>query len=243
LDLAAFEAPPVDADVIVLAGDIAPGTRGLDWAARHFPHTPCVYVAGNHEFYGGAAPTILTKLRDHARRLGIHFLENAEVAIGGIRFLGSTLWTDFALTGDRARSIEVARSELNDYRRVRVAPRYRRLRPEDTWGWHDSSRAWLRSRLTVPGTKVVVTHHAPSPACLAPQELDQPLSAAFSSNLHDLIVDSAPALWIHGHTHRSGSFGLASTRVVSNQRGYPGEPDPGFNPSLVVGIAGDPLSA
>ena len=57
--------PAVQADVVVLAGDIHGGTKGLAWAREEFPHTPIVYVPGNHEYFtkrlvsgngGGAAP-------------------------------------------------------------------------------------------------------------------------------------------------------------------------------------------
>lgn len=43
------------------------------------------------------------------------------------------------------------------------------------------------------------------------------------------------ALWVHGHTHTSVDFEMAGTRVVSNQRGYPGE-ESGFQPSLVIDL-------
>ena len=44
--------PHVEADVIILAGDIHAGTQGLHWAAAQFANTPVLYVPGNHEFYG-----------------------------------------------------------------------------------------------------------------------------------------------------------------------------------------------
>ena len=46
-----FAPPPIDAAIIVLAGDIGVGTSGIDWAAAHFPGAPVVYVPGNHEYY------------------------------------------------------------------------------------------------------------------------------------------------------------------------------------------------
>ena len=49
LEFSDYRPDPVDADVVVLAGDIDAGTSGLEWAARQFPDTPVIYVAGNHE--------------------------------------------------------------------------------------------------------------------------------------------------------------------------------------------------
>lgn len=43
--------PEVAADVVVLAGDIDRGTKGVAWARQAFPDVPVLYVAGNHEHY------------------------------------------------------------------------------------------------------------------------------------------------------------------------------------------------
>ena len=42
--------PKVDADVVVLAGDIHVGIQGVEWARRHFARSLVVCVPGNHEF-------------------------------------------------------------------------------------------------------------------------------------------------------------------------------------------------
>jgi len=46
-----FAPADIDADVVVLAGDIGVGTEGLRWADDRFPDKPVIYVPGNHEFY------------------------------------------------------------------------------------------------------------------------------------------------------------------------------------------------
>lgn len=43
--------PEVAADVVVLAGDVDRGIKGVVWARQTFPETPVLYVAGNHEHY------------------------------------------------------------------------------------------------------------------------------------------------------------------------------------------------
>lgn len=58
-----------DADLVVLAGDIDEGTRGLRWARASFPDKPIVYVAGNHEFYGRHWRAHLDVMRQKAGRL------------------------------------------------------------------------------------------------------------------------------------------------------------------------------
>ncbi len=49
--------PEVEADVVVLAGDIHSHLEGLHWARETFADSEIVYVAGNHEFCAdGYAP-------------------------------------------------------------------------------------------------------------------------------------------------------------------------------------------
>jgi predicted phosphodiesterase len=94
---------PKDADVLVCPGDLL--TRGvvpsIEWLASHIePSLPVVFVAGNHEFYGGSLREGLRDAREAASRYpNLHFLENDAVDISGIRFVGGTLWTDFRLLG------------------------------------------------------------------------------------------------------------------------------------------------
>lgn len=93
---------PPDADVCVMAGDLCRGIdNGIRWLAQHIaPAMPCIYVAGNHEFYKGSIKEGLEVGRAAAKEAtGIHFLENDAVNIDGVRFLGATLWTDFRIEG------------------------------------------------------------------------------------------------------------------------------------------------
>ena len=52
LSQAGFDPPDTDADVVVLAGDIARPREAIAWARRF--RQPVLYVAGNHEFYGAS---------------------------------------------------------------------------------------------------------------------------------------------------------------------------------------------
>ena len=111
-------------DVVVLAGDIHQGAAGLRWARQKFASVPVVMVAGNHEYYDGHWNQTLEEMRVAARDLEIYFLENDEVSLGGIRFLGCTLWVDFDYFGADARQVAMTNYErgLVDCRRIR-APR------------------------------------------------------------------------------------------------------------------------
>lgn len=92
--------PEVPADVVVLAGDIDRGTKGVAWARQAFPGVPVLYVAGNHEHYGERIGRLHEKLREAAGGSNVVILENQMYELCGYRFFGATLWTDFALLGD-----------------------------------------------------------------------------------------------------------------------------------------------
>lgn len=209
-------------DVVILAGDIATGTHGVAWAESTFAGLPVLYVHGNHEAYGHALDTLQGELDAACQETGhVHHLQMRELRIGGVRFLGCTLWTDFALHGNRAADMIGAHQGMNDYRRIRLALHgYRKLRPADTARLHALQRSWLEQHLDEPfeGRTVVITHMAPSARSVVPPFVGDPLSAAFASHL-DPLVERAD-LWIHGHTHTSLDYRIGRCRVVCNPLGY-----------------------
>jgi Icc-related predicted phosphoesterase len=237
-EFADFVPPVVAADVVVLAGDIAKGVNAVSWAKRHFPDVPCVLVPGNHEYYGGTYQEVLRSMRAAAARSNVHLLDGDSVELGGVRFLGATLWTDFQLGDDRVKNLAAASYGMADYRYIRLEPTYRHLRPEDTWDLHAVALRWLSEAIESPArpTTVVVSHHAPSVRSIADRYLGNPLNPAFASDLDSLVERSNAALWVHGHTHHAVDYTIGTTRVLSNQRGYPTETDIGFRPELVVEV-------
>jgi predicted phosphodiesterase len=228
-----FRPPPTAADVLILDGDIAPGTDGMTAFADH--GTPVIYVPGNHEFYHSDVAAMHEHLRTHAATAGIHFLERDELILNGVRFLGATLWTDFDLHGPTRRAEAFAESKryVRDFRRIRHGDRL--LTPEDTIDFHRAALAWLAARLDEPfaGSTVVITHHAPHPASIHPRWRDNPVNPAFVSDLTRLMGKAE--LWIHGHTHDSFDYTLNGTRVVCNPKGYRDE-NRSFRPDLTVTV-------
>ena len=229
----AYEPAPVDADVLILAGDIDLRDRGVKWAASAFPHIPHIlYTPGNHEYYGGALGHTLVKIRKAAGR--VHVLDLDELVIDGVRFLGATSFTNYRVTGNPAAAALSAQSQMTDFRKIRNH-RYGRVHPIDFIEIADKAHAWLQTKLSEPfqGPTVVITHHAPALTCLQHGGTHgSNLDGAYANDWDDL-VESQANLWVYGHTHESVDFTAGSTRIVSNQRGYPGEPA-GFRPDLVI---------
>ncbi len=232
-----FKLPAVDAHVVILAGDVHHGYKGLEWARETFPDKTVLYVLGNHEYYGEALPKHAKKLKREAAGTNVHVLEDDSREIAGIRFLGCTLWTDFKLFGEETVAAYEAQRFMNDYRRVRVNPSYCKLRPAHTMALHRSSRGWLEAELKRGNKKcVVITHHAPSLLSMPMPYRSDLLSAAYASALDDLIAETQPLLWIHGHIHTRADYTIGNTRVVCNPRGYPDEHNKTFNSELVIEI-------
>jgi predicted phosphodiesterase len=238
LEFGPWTPPAAEADVVILAGDIHAGKKGCQWIRRRFSSVPVIYVLGNHEFYRNSLPALTGTLERENEGGPIHLLENKAVELNGFSFLGCTLWTDFRLTTNTDMAMRVAEDVMNDYILVQFSPEGRRLRARDTARLHAESVAWLKAELSRhdPARTVVVTHHGPSPVSIPPLHAGSPLNAAFVSNLDGLVEQSGVLLWIHGHTHYNVDYRLGSTRVLSNQRGYPNELAPGFQARMVVEI-------
>lgn len=223
------------ADVLVLAGDIlvASGIEGegpkaklgrefLSRVSGEFKNT--VYVAGNHEFYGGKwYDTIETLERVCSSYGNIHFLEDNTVLLDGITFTGGTLWTDLN-GGDPSTAMAVA-GFMNDYRTIRNERKeYRRLLPFETEARHRATKAYIgKVAEDNPDSKVfVVGHHSPSYQSIHPMyQNDYLVNGAYASDLEQFIMDHPNIVaWVHGHMHNPFDYTVGSTRVVCNPRGY-----------------------
>ncbi|MBN3765209.1 metallophosphoesterase [Burkholderia sp. Ac-20365] len=236
---------PSDADVLVLAGDVAKGADAIEQFA-HWP-VPVIYVHGNHEAYGTEYDALAERIRTRAAGTAVRYLERDALVMGDVRFLGCCLWTDYALNGTRDRSMAQAGRMLHDHRVIRFNAGGR-FRPEHALAEHERALRWLREQLAMrfDGRTVVVTHHGVAPLSVHPRFADDPVSAAFVSDLRPLL-ESAD-MWIHGHVHDSFDYRVGRTRVIANPRGYaknrlmarnPGGlewENPTFNPALVIDL-------
>jgi 3',5'-cyclic AMP phosphodiesterase CpdA len=225
LSLAGLAPPDNDADLVVLAGDIARPREAMAWAASL--GKPVLYVPGNHEFYGSSLDTTLAELHRWSAGTAVQVLDDRQTVIGGVRFLGSTLWTDFQLFGtegaERDTAIAAAQRLMRDFGRIRTAESGAALfTPAQSQALHARHARWLQDRLAVPhdGPTVVITHHAPSARSIHPRFAGSPLNACFVSNADHLLGAQRVGLWIHGHTHDSFDYLQHGTRVVCNPRGY-----------------------
>lgn len=218
--------PKLDVDVVILAGDIGTGNQGIEWGAATFKDRQVLYVAGNHEYYG-LDMDATGQMRRRAGQLGVSFLEKTAIVVGGVRFLGCTLWCNFELRGRDfvAASQEASKKVLQDFSHIK-ANCVRALEPQDLVYFYRDAVHWLEAALAKPfdGKTVVITHFGAHPDCVSPRHADSPVSPYFVNDLRYLQEKYPIALWCSGHTHTSHDFLAAQgCRMISNQRGYPKE--------------------
>ena len=232
-----FNVPDVEADLVILAGDIHVKDKALKWILRQNFKVPVIYVLGNHEFYNYRFPELIDKLQRQAKGTNVHILENDTIEIGGILFFGCTLWSDMKLSGNQSTAIAEAAEGMNDYHLIWNNETHRRLTPKETVAWHKKSAKKLKKFLETgdPRKSVVVTHSIPSIQSIPERFRDHALAPAFASNMENLIQEYNPRLWIHGHTHDSFDYKIGKTRIICNPRGYvPHAHNPDFDKKMIV---------
>lgn len=222
-----LELPEFDAAVV--AGDL---DRGIARSVRRLAEVPVlagkpvVFVPGNHEFDQAIYQDVLAEgLLAAEAYPNIHVLHRAAVVIAGVRFIGATLWTDYALYRTTKPSMVLAGQTMPDHKLVRYREargHISRFMPWHVRAEHMLDRAFIEAALREPndGPTVVVTHHLPSSRSIFEMFQGHPLNPAFASNLEPIIEQYKPALWVHGHAHHSNDYRLGATRIVSNPRGY-----------------------
>jgi len=228
-------------DVLIIAGDLCHArcldpartdkysvdqrdrvARFIDRAVASFPHV--LLIAGNHEHYDGVFEDTTALMRSHLP--GVTVLDNDVVEIGGVRFFGSTLWSDFEGRSEAAMNAVRRRMGEFFFVKTRVASSdgpLAKFRPEDALREHDKAWTALRDSLATTDGKstVVITHHAPSLQGLNPSFCGNGLDGAYASNLDEEIAtfENVPA-WVHGHTHIARTYKIGRTVVRSNALGF-----------------------
>jgi hypothetical protein len=259
--------PQPGADLLVLAGDVGSYQAGslltdTDFGLGRFSPlqgwpTPVVFVPGNHEYDTFDFDATHDRLQATCQRLGIQWLERESLVMGGVRLLGTTLWTDFDALSPQALSASsqgtqpaanlLAQQLKARDKAFRAANYYLKktltTRHGAPWlaeGLREQAlvcHAWLRSALAQPfdGPTVAITHFAPSLRSADPRYGLVPGTAGFCNALDDLLPYAQ--LWLHGHLHAPSDYRVGNCRVVANPLGYARKNEQqGYRPDLVIEI-------
>ena len=165
-------------ETLVLAGDISVGLRAKNWInmlSSRFKHI--VYVFGNHEYYSNNMDEVNSRWANSVMPDNVHILQNQSVVLDGVKFIGSTLWTDF--DGENYFSMQTAVNTMHDYQ---VIENYT---PERQLELYKENKAFIIRELETPyeGPIVVVTHHLPSFSLVNERYIGKDINGAYASNM------------------------------------------------------------
>lgn len=248
-------------DVLIIAGDLCHARcldpartdkysseqrnrvmRFVDEVHANFPHV--FLIAGNHEHYDGVFEDTVALLRRNLP--GVTVLDDETVEIEGIRFFGSTLWSDFE--GGNEACLNGVRRRMGEFFFVKTHGRDAqgretlvKFRPEDALAAHEKAWAALTGAVAAGAGKptVVITHHAPSMQGLNPKFAGNGLDGAYASALDEKMKALAGVpVWVHGHTHIARTYRVGDTTVRSNALGFAskGHGARGFSPAACFDI-------
>ena len=219
-------------DVLVLAGDISSDFSILDrFLTYQCPSDiPVVYILGNHEYEGKRKEEVVPKLKELLKDFPhVHLLQNESIVLEGIKFIGTTLWSNFEGSGINYKE-EVkkwAKFNIVDFSQIFTenttssTPKYVCLTPDDMEKDFNKAYDFLNYELKnnpFDGPKFVVTHFAPSKKSGHAKYKDNLMNAYWVNDIPTLMGFSD--YWVHGHTHSTFDYEIEGTKVVCNPRGY-----------------------
>jgi predicted phosphodiesterase len=236
--------PAPGADVLVLAGDVGSYQRRAhggrmpepDWGLRRFSPlpqhaawpVPVLFVPGNHEYDALDFDAARHQLRHTCERLGLVWLDQEVHTLQGVRFVGTTLWSDYEAlvsantpVAQQERQRQKAYKAANFYLSKMATWRHGRLFDAEAMRLEAlACQAWLDGALQQPhsGPTVVVTHFAPSLRSADPRYGLTPGTAGFCNSLDPWLARAD--LWLHGHLHCAHDYRVGRCRVVANPLGY-----------------------
>jgi predicted phosphodiesterase len=213
-----------DADVLIIAGDLSNDTDEIvQWMERKIPdNVDVVYVLGNHEYERKKFWYYADELKGKLSHLSnVHVLQNDIWEKDGVRFVGTTLWSDFRSYGHMWTSSsckEEAREKIIDFKIIEGKNGV--LTPNESVEANEIARAFIKksTKEFFDGKTVVVTHFLPSIKCVDKMYLDNKINAYYASNLEEEMENVD--VWCFGHTHKSVKMNINGTDLHCNPRGY-----------------------
>lgn len=225
------------ADVLVIPGDLACDhalvLKALHQCSEWYKHV--VFVPGNHEHEGKDISESRLALRDMVVPSNCHMLDDGFVDIDGVRFIGSTLWSDCG--GPESQAL-IEQYILPAWR---IRNGDRDFTAADSTLLHDWMLAYIGYQLAESRrlglTAAVITHYAPSLKSVAARYLASKVNGAFYTELTDFIELHQPSFWFHGHLHDPSRYAIDQCNVICNPSGGGVHESRGFRSDLLVEIS------
>jgi len=207
---------PLGEDVLVIAGDLAVGPKGVVNSLSKFAskNKHVIYVTGNHEYYHNSITETDEYIKRHFEGTNVHFLNPGAVTIDGVTFIGATLWSEFGK--DAVAKFACARS-INDFSTIRG------FHTDKCVELYQKHSMYIKEAYEVyPGKKVIITHFLPDTHCISEQYRGpDPINKYFANELGYWICDLQDVpYWLFGHTHDNVDVTIGNTRCIANPYGY-----------------------
>lgn len=226
LDASRMDISPCGADLVILAGDITFEDYNWDWLLNKLNGAKIIFVPGNHDFDNRDYQKLEEQTNDIFKdyEYGAYYLNNKSLIIDGIKFIGTTLWSDFSfgtshLTEKMKNDIASLMSSHVKY----ITYNNRPMNYLDIIEEHKKSRKFLEYELKnnrqsdIVHTQFVITHFAPHEKSISEQyKLHH--NCYHITDLSYLMGLSD--FWLHGHMHDSFNYNIEGTKVFCNPRGF-----------------------
>lgn len=208
-------------DVLILAGDIAVGYENVLHVISHFvqsyKHTAIIFVPGNHEYYKQDFKELNKKWKSLECIPGVYVLNPGTVTIGGVQFIGATLWPSF----NNNPLVEVmAQKRINDFKVIKG------FSTAKSTERHNLEVGFIKNTPRTGLYTVIITHFSPSLQLRLQTREPSPLDYYFHNDLDNYIRSLTKTTWFYGHTHDNLEAVIGDTPIISNAYGYypPAEP-------------------
>ncbi len=252
LEFSNFKLTEEEYDILVLAGDISQDLNSLRlFFDRNLKESvPVIYVLGNHEFEGKRFEDAILKYKEMEKEYpNVKVLYNEAIDVDGIRFLGTTLWSNFESRGiDFKNQVKSwAKNNVIDFSYIFKRNtegydlKYRPWTPDDMEKEFNKAYDFLSFELKKRETNIprfIVTHFAPHKNSIHEKYQKDLGSPYWCNHLEELMGFSE--YWVHGHTHDSFNYNVDETKVICNPRGvsktYNLSSNGLFNKDLIVEV-------
>lgn len=207
-------------DVLLILGDIS--SDPSDWneflqiIRKYFSVGPVLFLMGNHEYY---SHDINTATKEYAQAIqndnDAYILDNSNIIINGVNFIGSTLWSSFELGKD----MSVAEKQVFAFKRVKNGDRY--ITKNEILEIHRQSLIFIQNSIqnSTFECNIVMTHYAPIIIKNLKKLSGFELDGAQCSPLENFIIKNKPQYWLYGHIHEPSKKVVGETILMNNAFG------------------------
>lgn len=197
----------VKPEFLILAGDlidIKEYHKLINTCSKYSDFT--IIVLGNHEFWGNSYFETIDYVKSLEKN-NVKILHNDTIEYNGIKFAGTTLFTD--ITG-----CEDFYQDFNDFKFITDMT-------FDLW-MQEYNKA--KDFIINSNADIVITHHAPFLDCVDPKFIGDKYNKFFINDLEHIINKiNKTKVWIHGHIHNYFDFTKNGIDVKLSAYGYFGE--------------------